>query len=63
MKVSIITTFYNAQNFILDAINSINQQVVDDDVEIEYLLINDKSTDRSYEIAKNFVDKHGNEKI
>lgn len=62
MKVSIITTFYNAQNFILDAINSINQQVVDD-VEIEYLLINDKSTDRSYEIAKNFVDKHGNEKI
>jgi len=32
MKVSIITTFYNAQNFILDAINSINQQIFDDDV-------------------------------
>ena len=63
MKVSIITTFYNAQNFILDAINSINQQIFDDDVEVEYLLINDKSTDRSYEIAKNFVDKYGNEKI
>lgn len=62
-KVSIITTFYNAQDFILDAINSINQQILEDDVEVEYVLVNDKSTDKSYELAKGFVDKYGNEKI
>ena len=62
-KVSIITTFYNAQNFILDAINSINQQIIDDDLEVEYVLVNDKTPDRSYEIAKDFIDKNGNPKI
>ena len=62
-KVSIITTFYNAQNFILDAINSINQQIIDDDLEVEYILVNDKTPDKSYEIAKDFIDKNGNPKI
>ena len=62
-KLSIITTYYNAQDFILDAINSINQQNIDDDLKVEYLLINDKSTDKSYELAKNFIEKHGNKKI
>jgi glycosyltransferase involved in cell wall biosynthesis len=62
-KVSIITTFYNAQNFILDAINSINQQIIEDDVEVEYILVNDKTPDKSYEVAKQFVDLHGNPKI
>ncbi len=62
-KVSIITTFYNAQNFILDAINSINQQIIEDDLEVEYILVNDKTTDKSYEIAQNFIQQHGNPKI
>ena len=62
-KVSIITTFYNAQNFILDAINSVNQQQITDDFCVEYILVNDKSPDKSLEVAKNFVDKYGNEKI
>ena len=62
-KVSIITTFYNAQNFILDAINSVNQQQITDDFCVEYILVNDKSTDKSLETAKEFVKNFGNEKI
>jgi glycosyltransferase involved in cell wall biosynthesis len=62
-KVSIITTFYNAQNFILDAINSINQQQITDDFTIEYVLVNDKSTDKSLETAQEFVRNFGNKSI
>lgn len=62
-KVSIITTFYNAQSFILDAINSINQQIIDDDLEVEYILVNDKTPDKSYEIAQEFIKQQGNPKI
>ena len=62
-KVSIITTFYNAQNFILDAINSVNQQQITDDFCVEYILVNDKSTDKSLETAKEFVKNFGNKKI
>ena len=62
-KVSIITTFYNAKNFVLEAINSINQQDIDDDFEIEYVLVNDKSTDDSLNIVKSFIDAHGNSHI
>ena len=31
-KISIITTFYNAQNFILDAVNSIHQKKFEDNM-------------------------------
>lgn len=61
-KVSIITTFYNAQNFILEAINSVNQQEFEG-FEVEYVLVDDKSPDKSKEIVKSFIDKYGNEKI
>ena len=62
-KVSIITTFYNAQNFILDAINSINQQIIEDDLQVEYVLVNDKTPDKTYEVAQEFIKQHGNPKI
>ena len=35
-KVSVITTFYNAERFVLDAINSVNQQIIDG-FELEYI--------------------------
>ena len=34
-KISIITTFYNAEQFIVNAINSIAQQIISDDFCIE----------------------------
>lgn len=61
-KLSIITTFYNAENFILEAINSINQQEFKD-FEVEYVLVNDKSTDKSKEIVEAFINKFGNKNI
>ena len=61
-KVSIITTFYNAQNFILEAINSVNKQEFEG-FEVEYVLVDDKSPDKSKEIVKSFIDKYGNKNI
>lgn len=61
-KVSIITTFYNAQNFVLEAINSINQQEFEG-FEVEYVLVNDKSTDKSLEMVNAFIEKFKNANI
>lgn len=62
-KLSIITTFYNAENFILEAINSINQQIIGDDLSVEYILVNDKSTDKSRQKVEEFIRIEGNPKI
>lgn len=61
-KISIITTFYNAQKFILDAVNSINQQKIED-IEVEYILVDDKSEDKSREMVETFINKFGNKDI
>lgn len=61
-KVSVITTFYNAEKFILQSINSVNQQFIDG-FEIEYVLVDDKSPDKSREIITNFINNHGNPNI
>ena len=61
-KLSIITTFYNAKEFIIDAINSINQQEFEG-FEVEYVLVNDKSTDNSLDIVNTFIKGYGNPKI
>ena len=53
-KVSIITTFYNAENFILNAVNSIWQQIIDDSFDIEYVIVDDKSQDNSRQMVENF---------
>lgn len=61
-KLSIITTFYNAQNFILEAVNSINQQIFEG-FEVEYILVNDKTPDKSKDILEGFINKYGNKNI
>jgi glycosyltransferase involved in cell wall biosynthesis len=61
-KVSIITTFYNAEKFIFQCLNSINQQVIDG-FELEYVIVDDKSPDRSREIVEHFINIEGNKKI
>ena len=62
-KLSIITTFYNAEKFILEAINSITQQIIDDDLSVEYILVNDKSEDKSREVVEEYIKRNGNSKI
>ena len=62
-KVSVITTFYNTEKYILQAIHSINVQVVDDTFDLEYILINDCSTDQSLEYVNTYFSKVPNENI
>jgi glycosyltransferase involved in cell wall biosynthesis len=53
MKFSVILPIYNIGNFLEDAINSIINQSYD---EIEIILVNDGSTDNSYEICLRYVE-------
>lgn len=54
-KISIITTFYNAQTFIGNAIRSVLGQNVPDGCEIEYVLVDDKSEDNSRNLVENII--------
>ena len=52
--ISVITTFYNAEKFIYNTLNSVNQQIIEG-FDFEYVLVDDKSPDRSREILENFI--------
>lgn len=55
-KISIITTYYNAKEFILNAINSVYQQLIDTKrFTVEYVLVNDKSPDNTEELIDLFI--------
>ena len=54
-KVSIITTFYNCEKFINYALKSVIKQKTNDFICIEYILVNDCSTDDSLSIAEEFA--------
>lgn len=54
-KVSIITTFYNAEKFILNALMSIAKQRLSDSLEIEYIIVDDHSPDNSRAIVEGFI--------
>src|SRR5687767_8270641 len=54
-KVSIIIPFFNREEFLAESIESVLTQTYQN---WELLLINDGSTDKSLEIAENFVEKY-----
>ena len=58
-KVSIITTFYNCENYILKCINSVWNQEISDDFDIEYILIDDHSEDKTHDIIDIFFKEYG----
>ena len=60
-KISIITTFYNAQTFIGNAIASVLGQKVPDGCEIEYILVDDKSQDNSRNLVENIINNTSKE--
>lgn len=51
--VSVITSVYNGQEFINDAINSIQSQTYKN---FEFIIVNDGSTDNTIELLKNITD-------
>jgi glycosyltransferase involved in cell wall biosynthesis len=54
-KVSIITTFYNAESFIRDTLDSVLKQQTDKDFRIEYVLVDDRGTDMSRAIVEEYI--------
>lgn len=60
IKVSIIVPFYNVENYIEKCLQSLVNQTLED---IEILLVNDGSKDKTEAIAKQFVEKYPNKII
>ena len=60
IKVSIIVPFYNVENYIEKCLQSLVNQTLED---IEILLVNDGSQDKSEAIVKQFVEKYPNKII
>lgn len=56
-KLSVITTFYNAELFIMNALGSVFQQQ-HGDYDFEYVIVDDKSPDGSRKIVENFIEEH-----
>ena len=61
-KVSVVTTFYNAEKFIIQAVSSVNQQLING-FELEYVIVDDKSPCNSRKMVEQFVKTQGNKKI
>ena len=55
--ISYIIPCYNVQDYLLRCLESLSQQKIDSDEEIEYILINDGSTDNTLSILKDFSTK------
>lgn len=56
-RISVIVPIYNAELFLMQCIESIlNQQAVD----LELILVNDGSTDTSYELCKRYYEEYEN---
>lgn len=60
MKVSVIVPVYNVENYIRECINSILRQTLKD---IEIIIVNDGSTDRSIAHIQDIIDSHKNVKL
>ena len=57
-KISVIVPIYNMEQYLNECLNSIEKQTIFDDIEV--ILVNDGSTDKSLEIIENFSNKHKN---
>lgn len=53
--ISVITTFYNAEQFLLNAVNSVWQQKIPVGVQIEYVIVDDKSQDSSRKYLEDYM--------
>lgn len=57
-KISIITTFYNCEKYILKCIQSVCYQNFNDSFYVEYILVDDHSTDNTREIIESFFKEY-----
>jgi len=61
-KISVITTYYNTNDRIIKCLNSIMCQVISPKFDIEYVIINDCSTDNTKEYVNTFLEILKNQK-
>lgn len=57
MKVSVIVPVYNVENYVGKCLDSLIKQSLQ---EIEILVVDDGSTDQSYDVVKKYADQHKN---
>lgn len=58
--ISVIVPIYNVEEYLDDCLQSLERQTFQD---IEVILVNDGSTDRSAEIARSYAGKHENYRV
>ncbi|MET3548175.1 glycosyltransferase involved in cell wall biosynthesis [Paenibacillus favisporus] len=61
-KISVIVPVYNVESYISDCLDSIINQTLGID-QIEVIIVDDGSTDRSIEIAESYTEKHHSVRI
>jgi CDP-glycerol glycerophosphotransferase (TagB/SpsB family)/glycosyltransferase involved in cell wall biosynthesis len=59
-KFSIVTAVYNTEDYVSDAIDSVINQSIGFKDNVQLILVNDGSTDKSGEICKEYRDKYPN---
>jgi CDP-glycerol glycerophosphotransferase (TagB/SpsB family)/glycosyltransferase involved in cell wall biosynthesis len=59
-KFSIVTAIYNTEEYVSDAIESVINQTIGFKDNVQLILVNDGSTDRSGEICKEYRDRYPN---
>jgi glycosyltransferase involved in cell wall biosynthesis len=57
-RVSVITTFYNTPQFICKALDSVLKQKLNNCVKLEYILVDDCSTDNTRSIVEEYIKTH-----
>lgn len=58
VKIAVITPCYNTEKYIGDCLNSVAKSVNFGDFEFEHIVVDNGSTDKSWEIISNFADPH-----
>lgn len=53
--ISYIVPCYNIKNYVLRCLESLNRQIINRDIEIEYILVNDGSSDGTLSVLKEFA--------
>lgn len=60
--LSVVVAVYNVENYVSATLKSFDRQSVDQEL-IEYVFVDDGSTDSSGEIVKNWVNRHSNARL
>lgn len=56
--ITVVTTFYNAEKFLLNAVNSVTVQQTGGLFTIDYVIVDDKSPDKSRQILEQYIKDH-----